>query len=312
MSLQYDLTKACTQDLQNNTTLKVMRTACRRFSKWCKENGITKMRSIEKSGAVEVIQKYTDYLVDRGLSPATVHTYIAPICKSFRVPMDQIEKPKRTADTITRSRDVQRNTQGRKELVQPRFLRIVEFQKAVGIRRAELKHMTGADLTTDETGHMCVIVSRGKGGKTQLQRILPENEEVVKKTFVGVAACDRLFSDIELRNKIDFHSMRAENARNAYKYYAGFDSGQKVQLLYELEKRWLRFHPNYGRQSREFQHWRSQIFKGYGLYRLRGDNLDRAISEGRPIVYDRLALMATSVFHLSHWRLDVTVKNYLL
>ena len=31
-----------------------------------------------------------------------------------------------------------------------------------------------------------------------------------------------------------------------------------------------------------------------------------------PTAYNRLALMAVSVFHLSHWRLDVTVCNYIL
>lgn len=37
-----------------------------------------------------------------------------------------------------------------------------------------------------------------------------------------------------------------------------------------------------------------------------------AIRKGLLTEYNRLALMAVSVFHLSHWRLDVTVSNYLL
>ena len=32
---------------------------------------------------------------------------------------------------------------------------------------------------------------------------------------------------------------------------------------------------------------------------------------GRAVAYDRLALMAVSVFHLAHWRAEVTVKNYM-
>lgn len=31
----------------------------------------------------------------------------------------------------------------------------------------------------------------------------------------------------------------------------------------------------------------------------------------RPLRYDRVALMAVSVFHLAHWRADVTVSNYM-
>ena len=38
----------------------------------------------------------------------------------------------------------------------------------------------------------------------------------------------------------------------------------------------------------------------------------KAEKNGLPVVYDRLAVMAVSVFHLSHWRCDVTVDNYLL
>ena len=47
-------------------------------------------------------------------------------------------------------------------------------------------------------------------------------------------------------------------------------------------------------------------------YLIRGENLEKARALGLPDTYNRLALMAVSVFHLSHWRLDVTITNYLL
>lgn len=47
-------------------------------------------------------------------------------------------------------------------------------------------------------------------------------------------------------------------------------------------------------------------------YELRGENKKRAIKNGKPVAYTRLALLATSVFALSHWRLDVTVTNYII
>ena len=34
------------------------------------------------------------------------------------------------------------------------------------------------------------------------------------------------------------------------------------------------------------------------------------IELGKETEYDRLALLAVSVFHLAHWRCDVTVHNY--
>ena len=49
-----------------------------------------------------------------------------------------------------------------------------------------------------------------------------------------------------------------------------------------------------------------------GEYKVRGKNRINAEKNGLPAVYDRLAVIAVSVFHLSHWRCDVTVDNYLL
>lgn len=47
-------------------------------------------------------------------------------------------------------------------------------------------------------------------------------------------------------------------------------------------------------------------------YFLRGDNKVRALKDGRPINYDRAAMLCVSVFHLSHWRNDVTASHYML
>ena len=47
-------------------------------------------------------------------------------------------------------------------------------------------------------------------------------------------------------------------------------------------------------------------------YVLRGKNREKAVSQGKPVTYNRLAMMMVSVFHLSHWRLDVTSVNYLV
>jgi hypothetical protein len=49
-----------------------------------------------------------------------------------------------------------------------------------------------------------------------------------------------------------------------------------------------------------------------GTYYLRGANRQAAIERGRPVEYDRLGLLAVSVFSLSHWRLDVVSKFYII
>ena len=54
------------------------------------------------------------------------------------------------------------------------------------------------------------------------------------------------------------------------------------------------------------------MYQSGGFYKIRGASVDIAKEKGLPLEYDRMALMMTSVFHLSHWRNDVTVINYML
>ena len=49
-----------------------------------------------------------------------------------------------------------------------------------------------------------------------------------------------------------------------------------------------------------------------GNYFLRGENKKLAIKKGLPTKYDKLCLMAVSVFHLAHFRNDTTVFSYNL
>ena len=37
-----------------------------------------------------------------------------------------------------------------------------------------------------------------------------------------------------------------------------------------------------------------------------------SLKKGLPLHYDKLALLSTSIFKLSHWRNDVTIASYML
>ena len=82
---------------------------------------------------------------------------------------------------------------------------------------AELVVLT---LRTDESGYLCVYVCNGKGGKDQMQRILPSDVALVKKIFSEVKSDQKVFTSKEMNNKINLHGLRAEQARRAYSYYA--------------------------------------------------------------------------------------------
>ena len=319
-NLRYTLTQEAIAGLSDNQTIRTYKRGCRDFAEWVRDTyGINRASAIR--GQVYVIQRYADHLQERGYSPYTIHTYLAPVCKSLGVHMDEISKPERRVETISRSRMETANLQGKREACQAQYSRLVAFQSVVGIRRAELGKLTAGDVIERSDG-LYVHVRQGKGGKEQWQRVLPGNESVVLATVNGLQPEDRIFQPAELRNKIDLHALRAENAKKAYQYYSSkitADPGYRVQLLRELIARFDEGNKKlHEADPRKYAARHSRFLADLGAgkqdytYRLRGESSVVARTKHLPEVYDRVALMAVSVFHLSHWRNDVTVKNYML
>ena len=299
------------QSISDRDTVRSYKASINRFCSWAKGEGLTKEQVLANSK--EHLQAYTDYLVQSGLSKSSIHTYIAALCKGLGVPMQHISKPQRTVDDITRSRG-NRNPQGQREALNPRFERLVRFQEVTGLRRAELEALKGEDLRMRD-GKMYVIVKQGKGGKEQWQRILPRDAEVVQRTFNGIKKEERVFSPEEMKNKIDLHQMRAEHARECYDYYAERiknEPAYRERLREELKQYYQEHHnPNGELDLRGYEEYCRDMLRNEGMYQMRGESRKLAEEHERPVDYDRVALMAVSTLHLAHWRLDVTVINYL-
>ena len=169
--------------------------------------------------------------------------------------------------------------------------------------------MKGSDLTTDESGYP-VIKVRSKGGKITLQKVL--DTDFIKPYFEGKAPDEKVFSSKEFRNNLNLHRLRAECAQNAYKYYAqrleNEGDSYRTQLENELRKRLLS--TNLDKKTGKPKGIKEQYL--HGKYFCRGKNKELCKKLGIPWVYDKLALMAVSVFHLSHNRLDVSLESYML
>lgn len=315
MSLKNDIFhRAVSGGSGSDNTREVARRSAAHFSAWAGANGYKGKALFCTPGvAAQALQEYADHMVAKGLSPATVHTRLAAPCKALGVGMDAINKPARTSGAVTRSRGLG-NAQGHKQATDPKNARLVAFQRAVGVRRAELSKLRGRDLVRDESGTLCVRVMRGKGGKPQLQRILPQNEATVTTIMQENGANKLVFTKEELNNKIDLHGIRAEAARAAYDHYAAklaVDSAYRDQLRTELLARWDAERPDASPSQRRT--YIDNLHNEHQLYlRKGGENYAQAVEHDRPVVYDRLAVMAVSVFHLSHWRTDVTVTHYLV
>ena len=289
-------------------TEKQYRNHAIKFANWCKEQYGCRM--LEECSAH--IQDYADFLVAQGRTPSTIHTYLAGICRICGIPLADIQKPIRVVAENTRSRGmkaVDRRTDSSRE-ASPR---LYGFARIVGIRRAEYLHLAPDDLVFDDFGHPCILIRKGKGGKRQLQRILPEELPAIKAVFDAPADEEHLFSRDEMKNKIDLHHLRALRAQKMYRYYLDrieTETGYRAQLISEIRHVWEQ--DDEARKNNGYRAKRWSDMKVTGNYVLRGNNRKLAQKHGLPLQYDRLALLAVSVFHLSHWRHDVTVANYLL
>lgn len=309
-SIQHMLCSRALTGITDNHTITVYKRDCKNFAAYCRSNDVKTPEQLEKC-KMEVLQKYENSLENAGYKPATIHRYLSAPCKALNVNMQDIEKPHRTADMIARGRDTGFNIQGQREITQDRFKRLVCFQGAVGLRRAELAKIRGRDFRIDESGYCCVYVHNGKGGKDQLQRILPSDLEKIKKIFSEIKSDQKVFTSKEMNNKINLHGLRAEQARKAYLYYQKrleSEPNYKYVCRKELALRYKTMHTADRVTNQRFL----KDIMNDTPYVLRGKNREKAIAQEKPVTYNRLAMMMVSVFHLSHWRLDVTSVNYLV
>ncbi|MFM0588127.1 hypothetical protein [Streptococcus suis] len=315
-SLKHDIFVAATKNVTNNTSRTSYKRSATRFAKWAKENNIKKISEISE----EVLQRYHDDLKNdpKEYTAATIHTYLAPIAKAAEINLNRIKKQKRTSDKIVRGRKHEANDQGKKQELNSRFSRLMEFQKVVGIRRNELKNLKGQNLKYDEYGNCYIFVKRGKGGKKQMQYILPKDIALVKQTFSGIGENEPVFTDEEMKNQINLHGLRAQHARDSYFFYLEKiqqNPKMRLALSHLLITRWEEGHQKLKQESpKQYDRQRRNFIYDLRdeLYILRGTNKSKALASGMPIEYNRLALMAVSVLNLSHWRLSVTVTNYIL
>ena len=288
---------------ENNVTRSSFIRNYAKFIEYCRKEHNCKT----KEECKEQIFKYIDYLKEKGYTASTIHAYLAPVGLYHGVNLSEMNLPKRhNADNI-RSRK-KKKYRASADTKNPLYSRTVEFQKCVGIRRNELKNLRNNDFGYDESGYPCVIVRKGKGGKETYQRIIYD-VDFVKSFFDG--SSNILFSADEMNNDIDYHHIRAEQAVRAYNYYTERLKNEpeyRKQLEQEIEKRWKL--KNIDKKTTKPKPFDKKEIRGQ--YHIRSKNKELAKKKGLPLVYDKTALMAVSIFNLSHWRVDVTVSNYLL
>lgn len=298
------------QKYSNDETRKAYIKNYKKYIQFCRES----FDSRSKEDCALYVQKYSDVLLEKGYTASTIHSYLACVCNYHNINMSEIKKPIRHTSEFSRGRGNYKNSNLSGDFDNPRFKKIVRFQSLCGVRRAELKRLKKSDFVYDESGFPCIKITRGKGGKMQLQRIIGTDDEIafIKSCFDVENPNDYVFERTELANKLNFHYLRAKNAQRAYKYYVNRINTEGEAYIKELEKqiidRWTMY--NIDKKTGKPKHFNRNLIEG--KYYLRGKNREFAVKNGLAVEYSKLALFAVNVLHLSHWRNDVGVESYML
>ena len=260
----------------------------------------------------EHIQDYSDYLKGQEYTPSTISTYIASVCSTFNISMGTIcGRPHRKAGEFTRGRQNILNHTNQ-DFNDPSYKRLVVFQMIAGLRRNELKNLTGDCLVKDSDNFWCLYVRNGKGGKSQLQRLVrPEDIDIIKPYFEGKMPDEPIFMQQELNNDLNLHKLRALSAQAYYEYQLNrimTEPGYEEELIRQIRKRWEE--TNIDKRTGKPRPFNEKNLKSW--YVTRGSVRKAAIKNGRPIKYRRSAALACSVFRLSHYRVSVSIANYLI
>lgn len=177
------------------------------FINYCKKN--YKVKTLEQCESYA-----TEWLNSRSnLSSYTQKMESAALNKLFCKCINY-NKRNRSRSNITRSRGVAQRDLHFSEF---KNKELVNFAKATGLRRNELKNLKSGSIKYDDTGRACINVSSGtKGGKHRLAPILGDSRQVqriidkVNNTQLG----QKVFPNIS--NAADIHSYRSEYAVNYY------------------------------------------------------------------------------------------------
>ena len=304
------------KNLSNHTRSNYLH-ASKAFDTWRKSVGLSN-RQVRENPREAVVQ-WAEYLTASGMSQSTCHTMVVGCCTGLGIVSDKICHHGLATDKHKSLGNSERAKAAREKTSNSDLVR---FQEMVGGRRNALARLTGKDFGYDRFGNAFVIFRKDKGGKDQHQLLIDSDVAAVKAYFDQVGPDELLFPKLD--HDLDLHGIRAERARRAYRHYAKVASTPEGrehlrQQLWDRYtdpeigcKAWLMARSKGDKAKMRKLEYRFKRQMEDGTYYLRGANRQAAIERGRPVAYDRLAVLACSVFSLSHWRLDVCAKSYLI
>jgi hypothetical protein len=177
------------------------------FAKWVKEtHGIR-----ELIYSREYVNEYLQYRMEKGVSPYTQKLDASALAKIFGCKTtDFIKTQDRRRAKTTRSRGEKAMD---KHFSENRNREFIEFCRATGLRRVELKRLRSEHLHYDEQSKTYSLEVVGKGGRVRFAPILT------------TAAVERVrnadgYAWSKIPTKADIHSYRADYCKSIYEMHA--------------------------------------------------------------------------------------------
>ena len=194
-------------------TYKVYKKHCAYFLTWAR----AKYKCKTLAQARQYADEWLQMRIDAGLSAYTIKLELAALCKLYGdTAADYISTPPRLRKNIKRSRGkVARDA----HFSEARNAEFVEFCRSTGLRRSEIKALTGDKLEKGADGYWYINVNKmTKGGRPRKVRIIGTNDAIARIVErMQNAGNGRVFEKIP---SCDIHGYRSEFATAVYKQYA--------------------------------------------------------------------------------------------
>ncbi|BCK00737.1 hypothetical protein [Anaerocolumna chitinilytica] len=189
-----------------NTFKDYLKHACY-FAKWCKEHYGCRTLS-------ECMQYVDEWLTTRlTLSPYTQKLEACALAKVYDCTTeDFIKTGVRHRESITKSRKTAKRDKNFSATKNKEF---IEFCKATGLRKRELKCLTGTQLMMKNGLYYIAVTKGAKGGKYREALIVSNVDAVVKRMME--AGTSKVWSYVP---DMDVHSFRSDYCTELYNLFA--------------------------------------------------------------------------------------------
>lgn len=192
-------------------TYKAYKKHCAYFISWAR----AKYKCKTLVQARQYADEWLQMRIDEGKSAYTVKLELAALCKLYGdTAADYIPTPPRLRKNIVRSR---RQAVRDAHFSEANHADFCEFCRSTGLRRAELRALTGDKLVKDDDGRWCILVNKmSKGGRPRKAPIVGNVGKIVG--MMQAAGTGKVFEKIP--NGADVHSYRGDYATTIYKMHA--------------------------------------------------------------------------------------------